>query len=191
MVKKVLIAVCLMLMVLNASAYDIFIDKKGNATPEFVLQHADSLFQFTNRPGLTKGDNIIWLKIPLENKEAWSQYKYLVFTIPFIYKADFYFTKNDSLKHDQYGYGYKSKRKLLVSDIDEFRIQLSAHEQKVVYVRLETKYVAVYSYKVMLLGEMIQYKDQQFYATLLFVIITAIFGVFAIFFTAFTIIRNS
>lgn len=181
MLKYFLISICLTLLFLNASAYNIFIDKKGTSSPEFVLQHADSLFQFTDRPGLKNGDNIIWIKIPIENKESWSQYKYVLFTVPFIYKADFYYQKNNALVHDQYGYGYKTNRKLVVADVDEFRIQLLPGEKKEVYVRLETKYITVYSYQIMQMGEMIKYKDERFYSTLLFVIITAIFGVFSLF----------
>lgn len=181
MLKHLLIGICLLLTGTQASAYDIFIDKKGDTTPEYIIQHADSLFHYTSRPGLSSGRYTIWVRITVENAAERSQFRYIAFDNPVIYKADFYYYQDSVLVHDQYGFGYPGKSKLEVTNIEEFRINVPGKGKKEIYVRIEPKYISLYSYEIKQLGEMILWKDQKFYATFIFDLFVTIILVFSIF----------
>lgn len=164
---------------LQAMAYDIFVEKKGPLQPGFVIQHADSLFFHTDRHGLPSGQHVVWVRVLIDNPNDRSQFKYISFDNPVIYKADMYFYEDSLLKHQQYGFGYKQQTKLAVTNIDEFRVNVPAQSKVEVFIRIVPRYISVYSYEVKQLGEMIIWKDQKFYATFIFIFFVAVILLFS------------
>lgn len=164
---------------LQAMAYDIFVEKKGPLQPGFVIQHADSLFFHTDRHGLPSGQHVVWVRVLIDNPNDRSQFKYISFDNPVIYKADMYFYEDSLLKHQQYGFGYKQQTKLAVTNIDEFRVNVPAQGKVEVFIRIVPRYISVYSYEVKQLGEMIIWKDQKFYATFIFIFFVAVILLFS------------
>lgn len=179
--KPVLVVLFFLLTVLKVGAYEIYVDKQGNKTPEYIMQHADSLFRFTKRPGLASGKHVVWLRITVDNPNERAQFRYFAFDNPVIYKADFYYYDKGTLKHDFYGFGYKQKSKLQVTNVDEFRLSVPGKGSIEVFIRIEPRYISVYSYDILQLGEMIQLKDRKFYATFIFIFFVAIILVFSVF----------
>ncbi len=170
-----------LLMGIQAMAYEIFVDRKGTLDARYIMRHADSLFYHTSKPGLPSGKHVVWLRIVVDNPNDRSQFKYIAFDNPVIYKADFYYFEDSLMKHDQYGFGYKQISKLQVTNIDEFRVNVPARGKVEVFVRIEPRYISVYSYEIRQLGEMITWKDQKFYATFVFIFFVAIILFFSIF----------
>lgn len=162
-------------------AYEIYIDRKGSLKPEFIIRHADSLFYYTAKPGLSSGNNVVWIRIVVDNLNERSQFRYIAFDNPVIYKADLYYYEDTVLKHDFYGFGYKQKSKLQVTNIDEFRVNVPGQGKVEVFVRIEPRYISVYSYQIKQLGEMIMWKDRKLYATFVFIFFVAILLFFSIF----------
>lgn len=179
--QRIFIFTLLLMASFQASAYDIFIDRKGQSSPAFVIQYADSLFQYTSRPGLSSGNHIVWIRIRVDNPNDKPQFRYISFDNPVIYKADFYYYADSTLKHDHYGFGYDQKSKLQVTNIDEFRVLVPAGGTVDVFVRIEPRFISVYSYEIRQLGEMIQWKDQRFYATFVFIFFVAVILFFSVF----------
>jgi PAS domain S-box-containing protein len=164
---------------LQAMAYEIFVDKSGSLQPAFVIRHADSLFYYTNRHGLPSGQHVVWLRIKVDNPNDRSQFRYISFDNPVIYKADMYFLEDSTLQYQQFGFGYKQQTKLQVTNIDEFRVNVPAHGKVEVFIRIVPRYISVYSYEVKQLGEMIVWKDQKFYATFIFIFFVAVILLFS------------
>lgn len=166
---------------LQAMAYEIFVDRKGTLQADYIIRHSDSLFYYTARPGLSSGNHVVWIRIMVGNPNDRSQFKYISFDNPLVYKADFYYYEDTVLKHGQYGFGYKQKSKLQVTNIDEFRVNVPGQGKVEVFVRIEPRYISVYSYEIKQLGEMIMWKDRKFYATFVFIFFVAILLFFSVF----------
>ncbi len=179
--RRILFFFFFLLASLQGFAYNIFIDSKGSLKEDFIIRHADSLFHPTERYGLPSGRDIVWLRMVVDNPNDKPQFRYIAFDNPVIYKADFYYYEDSLLKHDQYGFGYKQKSKLQVTNIDEFRVNVPAKSKIEIFVRIESRFVSVYSYQVKQLGEMIQLKDRKFYAAFVFIFFVAIMLVFSFF----------
>lgn len=179
--RRILIFIFFLLASLQVFAYDIFIDRKGTFSAEEIIRQANSLFRQTTRYGLPSGRDVVWMRVWVENPNDKPQFRYIAFDNPVIYKADFYYYEDSVLKHDQYGFGYEQKSKLQVTNIDEFRVNVPAKSKVEVFVRIESRYVSVYSYELKQLGEMIQLKDRKFYAAFVFIFFALIMLVFSLF----------
>lgn len=179
--RRILFFTFFLISAFQAMAYDIFVDKRGNFQADYVIRHADSLFYYTSRPGLPSGQYVVWVRIIVDNPNDRSQFKYISFDNPVIYKADMYFYEDSMLKHQQYGFGYKQQSKLQVTNIEEFRVNVPAGGKVEVFIRIVPRYISVYSYEVKQLGEMIIWKDQKFYATFIFIFFVAVILLFSFF----------
>ena len=179
--RRVILSVLFFLVSSRILAYEIFIDRSGTHQADYVIRHADSLFYYTSRPGLPSGSHVVWVRIMVDNPNDRSQFKYISFDNPVVYKADFYYYEDTVLKHDQYGFGYERKSKLQVTNIDEVRVNVPARGKVEVFVRIEPRYISVYSYEIKQLGEMIMWKDRKFYATFVFIFFVAILLFFSVF----------
>lgn len=177
--QRIILFVFFLISGFQAMAYDIFVDRTGNIQADFVIRHADSLFYYTSRPGLPSGQHVVWLRINVDNPNERSQFKYISFDNPVIYKADLYYAEDSTLQHQQYGFGYKQQTKLQVTNIDEFRINVPAHGKVEVFIRIVPRYISVYSYQIKQLGEMIVWKDQKSYATFIFIFFVAVILLFS------------
>lgn len=179
--RRILFTLLFLLASSRLLAYEIYIERKGSLKPEYVIRHADSLFYYTAKPGLSSGSNIVWIRIVVDNPNERSQFRYIAFDNPVIYKADLYYYEDTVLIHDFNGFGYKQKSKLQVTNIDEFRVNVPGRGKVEVFVRIEPRYIAVYSYRIKQLGEMIMWKDQKLYGTFVFIFFVAILLFFSIF----------